>query len=339
TRYQADYYGSGNGELYDLANPNTPQLVNTTADRQRLRLRVRMNTLVQVADHVDAGITIATGTTSNPVSTTVTMGDYNNKKSIVLDKAFIRYKPVPELSLITGRMPNPFFSTDLVWDPNVNFDGAAMVLDTQVGAPLRAFLTAGAFPLYEVEDRSSDKWLYACQVGMRFKPAEFFRTKLGLAYYHYKNVEGRVNDVSYPNMTDWTAPQSYTRGNTLMDIDPTSTGFKFALAPEFHEVAVTASADIAVFDPIHVIVSGEYVKNIGFDYDKVYDRADPSHIESSIIKKTTGYLAMLCVGTETVADSGEWRLSVARKYVGNDCVLDAFTDWTFHTGGTNAKGY
>jgi hypothetical protein len=332
-RYQGDYFSSDNADLVDPNNPT--QLMNTKIDRQRLRLRARLNTLIQVADQVDAGITIATGTTSNPVTNNVTLGDYQNKKSIILDKAYLRYRPMPELSLWAGKFANPWFSTDLVWDPNLTFDGVAFQFDTQMGRPFRTFLTAGVFPVQEVEFSARDKWLFAGQTGMKWIPADIVNAKFGVAYYHYKNITGEVSRVDYPGENDFTAPQFLQKGNTLMDINPDSSTTKLALASEFHELDFTASIDVSVFDPVHVTLTGDYVKNIGFDRSEVAARS----LNNDIKKDNTGYKLILAVGNPGISDFGDWRFSIARERLEADAVVDAYTSSDFHLGGTNAEGY
>jgi hypothetical protein len=331
-RYQGDYFGDDNAEMLNPSDPT--KILNTQVDRSRLRLRIRINTLVQVADQVDTGITISTGSTTNPVSTNATFGDYLNKDTIVLDKAWMRYKPMPELSLTAGRMPNPWFSTDLVWDSNVNFEGAALQFDTQLGRPLRTFLTVGAFPIQEVELSSHDKWLFGYQTGLKLNMPDIVSMKVGAAYYNYTNIEGKLNDPKYPGLYDWTAPQFQQMGNTLFDIDPSSS-YKLALASGYNEMNFTTLIDIAIFDPVHVTLTGDYVRNLGFDKKKVAARTGNERTK----KDVTGYQAGLSVGYVDVAEFGEWKFSVARKRIGADAVLDAFTDSNFHGGGTNAQGY
>ncbi len=331
-RYQGDYFASDNDDQV-LSPSNPTQLMNTTEDRDRMRLRVRLNTLIQVADQVDAGVTISTGNTTTPVSANVTFGDYQNNKSVVLNQAWMRYRPMPELSLWAGRMPNPWFYTDLVWDDNLNFDGVALQFDTQLGRPLRTFLTVGAFPIQEVELSSHDKWLYGMQTGIKLNAPEIISVKLSGAYYYYTNMVGKPNNPQYPGLTDWTAPQFQQMGNTLFDIDPSSS-YKLALAADYHELDYTGMIDVVIFNPVHLTLTGDYVKNIGFNTGEVISRTGPG-----LNKDTKGYQVIFGVGYKEVSDFGQWRCSAARKYVGKDCVLDAFTDSNFHGGGTNAQGY
>jgi len=97
---------------------------------------------------------------------------------------------------------------------------------------------------------------------------------------------------------------------------------------------LTAAWDIAVFDPLHVVFTGDYVKNIGFDRAEIQQRTG-----LDIEPKTRGYHVKLAVGMPLVKKHGDWQFISAYKYLERDAVLDAFTDSDFHLGGTDAKGW
>ena len=171
-RYQGDLFADGNAPetFFQAIGQN---IGNTLEDRHRERVRLRLGLNANVAGGVDAGVRITTGNTSDPVSTNQTLGNTGNKYSLVLDRAFLKLRPVDDLTLWGGRIPNPFFSTDLVWDDDVNFEGAAVSYAPGAQEPLRVFkpfVTAGAFPLQEIEEKAGvaarDKWLVAAQAGL-----------------------------------------------------------------------------------------------------------------------------------------------------------------------------
>lgn len=330
-RDQGDFYDENNALMLD---PNDPsELMNTQDSRNRIRLRARLGVQTEITDQVQAVIQLSTGDTSQPSSSNNTMGTYFRKSAILLNQAYIMYRPLPELILWGGRLPNPWFSTTLVWDKELNFDGAALTFDTQLMRSLGGFVTLGAFPVQEVELSSHDKWLYAAQTGLRFTLKDAATAKIGAAYYYFTNITGKANDASNPDQYDWTAPPFLQKGNTLMDIDPT-TDYQLALASDYHELDVTAQLDIAVFDPIHVILTGDYVKNLGFDRAEVADCTGNPDVK----KEVTGYQYGLQVGYPIVDDFGKWRASLTYKHLEADAVVDAFTDATFHAGGTNCEG-
>jgi len=320
-------------------------------DRQRLRLRARLAVNAKVNDQLQAGLRLATGGIDDPVSTNQTLGRYGGRYTLALDQAYLRYEGLddtryPWITLLGGRMPNPWVSTDLVWDQDLNFEGLAATLRQPLrsGEGLYAedeinkhlFLTVGVFPLQEVELSSDDKWLLGAQVGGEWlfnnQQSKF---ALALAYYDYQNLAGQRNEVN-SNLLDFTAPSFLQKGNTLFDIrndsDPNSN--LWALAADYRELNLIALLDLAYFAPSHLWLTLDYVKNIGFDEGRVAARTG-----AQVEGKTAGYQAMLSVGWPQLAKRGDWRLSFAYKYLERDAVVDAFTDSDFHLGGSDAKGY
>jgi hypothetical protein len=292
------------------------------------------------------GMRLATGNEKDPVSTNDTFGDYYNKDGFVLDQAYLKYTYrtpdalvfswIPEVTLTGGRVPNPFFYTDLVWDHDLAFEGFAVSLlsNTQEDARLRGFINAGAFPLQEVEFSSRDKWLYGAQAGIEAKPVSDLTSKLGVAYYDFKHVVGKLNDPARPNEYDYTAPLFLQKGNTLFDIDPGS-GIKPALASDYDLINVTAQIDYARWHPIHVVLTGDYVKNIGFEKSQVRSKTGSDDVDA----RTDAYSAGIQVGYPNISNFAEWNVLLVYKYLEADAVMDAFTDSDFHGGGTNAKGW
>ena len=331
-RYDGDFMGSGNA---DLLRPDQPtQVLNTHENRHRLRIRARLNMNARVTDDVDMGLRLATGTPTDPVSTNQTLGDYQNKKSFVLDQAFVRWKPTGAVTIWGGRMSNPWFSTDLVWDPDINFDGVAGTYTRRIGPALGGFLTLGAFSLQEVEFSQRDKWLFGGQAGADYVPRKELSARLGVAFYAYLNIVGKPNDPTIPGQQDFTSPLFQQKGNTLFDIDP-SGAIKTALASGFQELNVTGTFDVGFRDPVHFVFLADYVKNLGFDKDDVARRTG----NPEITNETTGYQLGLAVGYPAVGKSGDWKGYLFYKHLEGDAVVDAFADSDFHLGGTNAEGF
>ena len=330
-RYQGDFYDSSNGTF--VKPDKTTELLNSTTDRQQLRIRARLNLVAKVNDEVEAGIGLATGSTSNPVSTNATLGDTLNKKTFLVDLAYLKWTPYSDLTLWGGRFANPWFGTDLVWDPDINFEGVAFSYQPKITSALTLFLTGGAFPIQEVELSSRDKWLYAGQLGLQYRSDEKLTARFAAAIYDFENVTGKANDPSLPGVNDWTAPQFQQKGNTLFDIDPAST-IKTAYAAGFRELNFTGSLDFGFWDPLRVVLMGDYVNNIGYDSARVN-----SLTGSTVKKETEGYQFGITVGHPDTRAAGQWKLLLNYKYLQSDAVMDAFAESDFHLGGTNAKGW
>ncbi len=331
-RAQADLYGDGNATLFRPDKPD--QVLNTSDDRYRLRLRARLGVKAKVSETIGANLRLATGNLTEPVSTNQTLGEYWNKKSFVLEQGYLRWTPSNEWIATAGRIPNPFFATDLVWDADLNFDGVAVTFARHVAGRFGAFATAGVFPLQEEEFSAKDKWLFAGQAGTQWRPTDNVSVRAGASYYHFRNVVGEVNDPGIPGQQDFTAPLFQQKGNTLFDIDP-STAVKTALASEFREVDLTLNVDLGWFDPVHFVFVGDYVRNIGFDRGDVEARTGVTGVPEEI----DGWLLGVAVGHPTVREGGDWKGYFFYKRLEADAVIDAFTDSDFHLGGTNAKGF
>lgn len=342
-RYQGDLFADSNASEAFFQTIGQ-SVSNTTEDRHRERIRLRLGLNAKITPAISAGLRLATGTLNDPVSTNQTLGQTGNKYSFVLDRAFVKIHSDETLSWLTasgGRIPNPWFGTDLVWDDDLNFEGAAVHIDpnAQSSKVWRPFLTLGGFPLQEIEQsttvQAKDKWLFAAQTGVEWVRDTNTRAKLGLAYYDYRNISGIRNAFGL-NAFNKTAPDFRQKGNTLFNIDNDgdSTTTLYALASDYQLLNLTGVIDLNVYDPVHIILTGDYVKNIGFDRNEILARTGLD-LES----QTTGYMARLAIGMPTVLLKNDWQAFLAYRYLEANAVLDAFTDSDFHLGGTNNKGF
>jgi len=361
------------GAPFDLNNSagTLPPLLDTTADRERLRERFRLGIDAAIDDEFQAGVRLATGNTTNPVSTNQTLGNSLANDSFNLDRAYLRYRPSDWLTVLVGRFANPWFSTDLVWDEDVNFDGAAVQLGSRLGETLTPFLTAGLFPIantpFNFPDNSNDKgnsrdvWLYAAQTGVDWRPNHNYDLKVGVAYYYYDHIQGELSapctatSSADPCSTDDTRPLFLQQGNTLFAIRNLLTEGQtnppqfqyYGLASNFHELNLTTRFDFAGYDPIHIVADLDFVKNLGFDRAAIAGRNPVNNQGPSSDGIHAGawdgggsaFQARVLVGRPALRERWDWNFYVGYKYIESDSVVDAFTDSDFHLGGTNAKGY
>ena len=354
-RYQGDRFAEGNPSAlsYNSADFNSPNHTNTTEDQDRMRIRARLGVKVKVNDWMTAGVGLTTGSATDPISPNQTQGANSAKYNFGLDRAYLKAEVKPWLNLVGGRFANPWLSTDLVWDPDLAFDGVAASFTPKVTENWSSFLTLGAFPLEQTEvrplnalggandqNKAKSKWMYGSQVGIKWTSPNLSTVKLGLALYDFSHVEGIKNAVDAQNAYDGTAPSFRTKGNSYYNIAftpinyPSSSTEKYGLVSKFRTLNLTGQVDIATFNPVHVILTGDYVRNIGFDAQEIFTRTGrtPS-------KEVNGYQVKLAVGMPNTFKANEWQAFAAYKYLEADAVLDSYTDSDFHLGGTNAKGW
>ena len=346
-RYQNDSFGERNASISDLNNPiRNANIANSTEDRNRFRLRARLGADLNVNDWLSGGLRMTTGSLTDPVSPNQTEGASQGKYTCGLDRAYLKAAPYDWLTVSGGRFGNPFFSTDLVWDPDLAFDGVAATFTPKFNDTWSSFTTLGAFPIEDIQsselNKADSKWLYALQTGLQWKAQNRSTARIGLAYYDYKNVEGKTNPNAQ-GIYDATAPAFRQKGNNTFDIDRLDLAKpeRIGLASKFELINLTGQIDLLTFDPVHVILTGDYVKNIGFDQQEVFNRTGKNNKE-----ETDGYQMRLDVGHNSFSGPtwGEvkpkdWQVSLGYKYIEADAVLDAFNDSDFHLGGTDAKGW
>ena len=336
-RYRGDYFPGDNGVFLD---PNSPtQILNSSTERDRLQVRARLGATADVNDFTEAGIRVTTGNTTNPVTVNQTLGNYENKWSVVMDLAYLKAKPLPGLTLWGGRIPNPFFYSNLLWYEDLTFDAVVAQYTHPLTSKLRAFGAGGVFPIQEFENSTKDKWLYAGQLGLEYKPITGLTGKIGGTYYYYQNLQGVPINPLYPNSwQQYSAAPFIAKGNTIYNINPAATSladYKLALASEFHELNIIGSLDVGFWDPVHIVFLADYVNNIGFSRSKVEQLTGNPYLKAG----HQGYQVGLSVGYPRMQRWADWRLFAYYKYLESDAVVDAFTDPDFHLGGTNAKGW
>lgn len=320
-------------------------LPTTTEDNNRLRIRGRLGLNAKVNDWLDAGMRITTGGQNDSLSGNATQEAASSKYTFALDRVFLKANVKPWLTVHGGRFENPFMYTELVWDNDLPFDGVAATFSKPINKRLTAFGTLGAFPLDDLEkneiNQADSKWMYGSQVGLKWTSNNNSIIKLGMALYEFKNVEGRPNPITNPNLYAGSVPAFRSKGNSYFDINSSTldpNDALFGLSSKFREVNITGEIDIAKFNPIHLILTGDYVRNIGFDADEIASRT--GLIASQIPdEQVDGYSLQLTVGHPLVRNKGKWQAFVGYKHLEADAVLDSYTNSNFLLRGTNAKGW
>lgn len=386
-RDESRYYSSGNSnEIVDFAklnnngpydvNPNSstslPPLLNTREDRENLfRVRARLGMKALIAPEWTAGVRIATGSDNNPVSTTQTLGGGFGKKDIWLDQGYVTWKPSDQLTVTGGRIANPFYSTDMLYSNDLNFDGVAAIFDRKLNREWDLFGTVGAFPVDYTNDSSTsngfdkeesdNKWLYGAQVGAKWALNANNRLKGALAYYRFDDIEGQRSSACEPWAgapgcdSDGTRAAFMQKGNTvflLRDITPnplspaTTPQPQFVgLASEFNLLDLNFTWDADLPEDFKLRSQANYVHNLGYDEGEMRKRSAGDVVnnldnDGDIESGANAWMVQFTLGNALeLRKQGDWNLFAGYKYIQPDALPDGFNDSSFHLGGTNAKGY
>ena len=386
-RDESRYYsGTNSNEIVDFArlndkgpydvNPNSssslPPLLNTREDRENLfRLRARLGMKAVIAPQWTAGIRIGTGSDNNPVSTTQTLGGGFGKKDIWLDQGYLTWKPSDELTFTGGRFANPFFSTDLLYSGDLNFDGVAANFNHKLNQDWGVFGTVGAFPVEYTNDTSTsngsdkeesdNKWLYGAQLGANWAINDSNRIKGAMAYYRFDDIEGQRSSPCQPWAGDPGCDSDGSRvafmqkGNTvflLRDIAPnplnpstTPQPQYVGLASEFNLLDLNLAWDTDLPEDLKLRSQAHYVHNLGYDEGEMRKRsagqfANNLDSDGEVESGANAWMLQFTLGNSLeLKREGDWNLFAGYKYIQPDALPDGFNDSSFHLGGTNAKGY
>lgn len=382
-RGQGDFYDKDNaayinynainsGAPYDttLSSGQLPAILNTTENRNRMRIRARLGLKADISETLKADFRMTTGGFTNPVSSNDTLGNDFNRYNFALDRAYFTYQPLEGLSIYAGRMENPWYSSDLIWDEDLGFDGVAAHYEFEMNDRVRPFFNVGAmtvqntgvdWPTYSLDKQSSrDKWLFSGQVGTDWKIQDDINAKVGLAYYHFYNVVGNLSKAcqayySYSNCnTDNTRPGFMQYGNTLFSLrqldlaaypGPNPPEYQyFGLATPFEILNLNTELDFTLSNDQHLVFNADYVKNVGFDEDRINKLGIGTRVVTNVSQQyfdggDQGYQFKATFGHKKPAELGQWNIGAGYRHLESDAVLDAFADSDFHLGGTNSKGF
>lgn len=404
-RVEADLYPEGNdssgafpnfnaintGSPFDVTGTEFSPQWNTDQDRTRFRLLARFGLGIELGDNFSAGFRLATGDSSSPVSANQSMGATNDGEggnfsdyAVWLDRAFLRYdlgggEDEIALTVWTGRFDNPFFSTPLIFDDDLGFDGAAVRLSYNYRNTIIPSLVGGAFPVYNTDLNFSsnqplkypsyDKYLFAIQAGTEVNLTRHWNAEVAAAYYYFYNIEGQLSSPFVPlsasdaGDTDNSRPSFAQKGNTyrpLRNITPAPENDfgrinqwqYFGLATPFENFVLTGKLNYDGFDPVRVSLVGEFVQNLAFNSSQINEIAvnnrgeitpDDKDIDTASYGPFEGdgyaWLLDLVVGHAELDRLGAWQFSFGYRWIGSDAVVDGFNDSDFGFGGSNMKGF
>lgn len=271
------------------------------SDRNRGRIRARWGFKTEIGEDTEIGLRLATGV-GEQTSTNQTFQDAFSQKAFYLDRAYFKHK-IGDFSIIGGKMENPFYSTDVIWDTDINPEGIAFTYNN-----LKGFLVNfGIFPLDEFSDFTDDPILYGIQIGYKgkIKDMDF---KIASGIYITDNLEGkRLKDIS---------PNYKPNGNTFIGSGD-DREYKYEYKP--FDILLEFTPFKVAEKPIKIYA--DYVKNI----------------ESDVENNDTAYLFGFTIGK--MKEKGDWQFDYNYRRIENDATLAILSDSDINGGGTSLKGH
>jgi hypothetical protein len=234
------------------------------------------------------------------VSTTSLLGGGFAKNNIWLNQAYLKYAPLPWLNITAGRFDNPFFSSDLVYSNDLQFDGVAANFRRLLPGrnDVTLFGTIGAFPIQYASDGflaenadtsgGTTKWMVGGQFGAEWQINQHNKLKGAVAYYDFMDMKGQLSAPCALYLgatscsTDNDAPAFMQKGNTLIalrnivqnpNLAPglTPDPQLFGLAYNYRLFDTKLQWDTNVADRLKVRLDGEYVRNLAYNSNKAFE--------------------------------------------------------------------
>ncbi|MFQ5579315.1 MAG: putative porin [Nitrospiria bacterium] len=269
--------------------------------RQRFRLRMAMNMNI---DNFQLGIRIASGA-GEQASANQSFDSLFSQKPLWIDRAYLSWKQISGLTLSAGKMPNPFYrvyTTDIIWDSDVNPEGFAEQLVMKPFDKLDLFINLGQFVLDEDSTDNNDQWLFGEQLGGRISFTGESRLTFAASYYSLENAT-----------TGAFGQNAVQEGNTR--VSPSDR----TLVNPFRVLDLTADFSTKL-GCIPLALQADYVRNLA----------------GTTTGEDTGYQFGVRIGKAKAPRT--WELAYFYKKVETDATVADLADSDFGDGGTNRRG-
>ncbi|HKS41131.1 MAG TPA: putative porin [Blastocatellia bacterium] len=162
--------------------------------RNRLRVRVRLALDGSLNKHFDWGVKMASGIFTDPISSNQTFTDFYERKPFALERAFVRYDSIASdngvgVQLVAGKFEPTFRRTQMVWDDDVNVEGASEALYFKTTSSLKQIkLVAFQLPFNELS-AAKDGVLYGGQFQSDWQFAPTISANVNVSYYDWNRAD------------------------------------------------------------------------------------------------------------------------------------------------------
>jgi hypothetical protein len=188
---------------------------NGSIDLNRYRYAIRLGIRGEAFDDFYYGIRMETS--SNPRSTMVTLGSSSpgpygkSAGTIAVGQVYLGWQPESWFDFTVGKMPNPLYTTAMVWSPSINPEGLAEKFKYTIGQA-DFFATFAQF-LYQDENpvsasgglgfnglfgrTANNIFQVAWQGGMIYHITTNITAKIGATVYQYYGLQQSTANQSY----------------------------------------------------------------------------------------------------------------------------------------------
>jgi len=194
--------------------------VNVDENRNRARYKITLGVKTETGDwYTDLALAMGgTGRSDNATfgsaQTGGNGGDIDNKQGVFIKRAMLGWKATDWLTLEAGRMNNPLYTTPMVWDADLNFEGLAEKVNYKLNFADLFFTATQSEYLGDRKNFSgtgapvdtNTTELFAFQGGAKYAFDDHTSAKAALTYTTYSH---NTNNTKF-------SPQLSTSTNTVV---------------------------------------------------------------------------------------------------------------------------
>lgn len=151
--------------------------------RNREVVRFRAGITKKINELFNFGARLATGSSDDPNTTDVTLGNFVDDLEFSLDRLYLELKH-KNLFLTGGKFGNPFRRTDIVWDGDVNPQGVAGSYTFSGSGQITSKFT-GIYSIVDEQTLAPDSYMWGGQMELSIHPVQDWSVTLAGAYYDY----------------------------------------------------------------------------------------------------------------------------------------------------------
>jgi len=329
--------------------------INETRARARYKMTLGVKT---TSGDWNTDLAIAMG--ANGRSDNATFGksattNINDKEALYIKRAVVGYKATDWLTVDAGRMNNPLYTTPMVWDADLNFEGLAEKFTYKMGST-DLFLTL-AQAQYQGDRKNFDGTtadtitteLFAFQGGAKFPITDNASAKAALTYTTYSHntsttafKPGLATDGSGVTAVATVAPDA-THNYVAAVTGRTGYGLASSGVNDLETIEIPAELNYMVSSNVGVKLFGDYVYNTKAD-----DRANHSGLTTTGSSGSDDTAWMFGVAVGSAKDlkafesnkmaKGDWSARIWYQDVGVWSVDANAVDSDFMDSRVNMKG-
>ncbi|MBL9215750.1 MAG: putative porin [Opitutaceae bacterium] len=227
----------GDVRLRHQVETQAPQNGTVSNERTRERFRFRFNGDFLMQKGWGAGFAFETAPAADSGNQTFENG--NNDYSLYLARAYVSWRPSMNLLLTGGKQKNPFFTTDMIWDADINPQGATEIYTHYLGSKDTLEFRAGQILMDDNTESAGgragrDAWLFAQQavytkwfgkdaIG---NVVNSFILAPGFMVYNDSTLSGLDNETPFNGTTDGLAVFTLPGEVNWMNVVGAGTGLK-----------------------------------------------------------------------------------------------------------------